>query len=174
MTRIEPVKVETASAEIRRVYDELQKTKWRIPTMYQVLAHEPGILKAHEAYFDAVMNKGALDRKLKEKVAYKVARLNDCAYSSASHYRYAIECGASEQEMAAVDAMQTDSMTEREAVALELAVAMNHSGKNVTDDLFGKLQRCFSPSEIIELFATVGLMVFASRLADAFGLQPDG
>ena len=50
---------------------------------------------------------------------------------------------------------------------------MPESGKRVTDDLFGDLNKHFSSEEIIELFATVGLMVFASRLADAFGLQPD-
>ena len=174
MARIKPVDVDGAPEQIAHVYEELKKTKWRIPSMYQILAHQPQILKAHEAYFDAVMNKGELDRKLKEKVAYKVARLNDCDYSTASHYRYAIKCGATEEQMADVDAMRKVSMTEREAVALELAIAMNDSGKNVTEELFRKLERYFSSSEIIELFATVGLMVFASRLADAFGLEPDG
>lgn len=66
------------------------------------LGCHPAILRAHEAYFDAVMNKGLLDRKLKEKIAYKVARLNECEYSTASHYRYALKCGASEEEMRAV------------------------------------------------------------------------
>jgi uncharacterized peroxidase-related enzyme len=173
MARIRPVDVDQAPEQIKSVYEELKKTKWRVPSMYQILAHQPQILKAHEAYFDAVMNKGELDRKLKEKVAYKVARLNACRYSTASHYRYAIKCGVSEKEMADVDAMQTLSMTEREAAALELAVAMNDSGKNVTEELFRKLEQYFAPGEIVELFATVGLMVFASRLADAFGLEPD-
>lgn len=173
MARINPVDVDGAPEQIAAIYEELKKTKWRIPSMYQLLAHQPMILKAHEAYFDAVMNKGELDRNLKEKVAYKVARLNDCEYSSASHYRYAIKCGATQEELADIDAMRKESMTEREAVALELAVAMNESGKNVTDGLFRKLEQFFSASEIIELFATVGLMVFASRLADALGLEPD-
>lgn len=141
--------------------------------MYRVLAHHSAILKAHEGYFDAVMNQGALDRKLKEKVAFKVAQLNGCEYSTASHYRYAIKCGASEAEMKAVENTATDSMTPREAAALELAVAMNTSGKNVTTELFDKLHANFSPSEIIELLATVGLMVFASRLADALTLEAE-
>lgn len=173
MTRITPLSPEQAPEEIRQVYEDLKKTKWRIPTMYQVLAHHPQILKAHEGYFDAVMNKGVLDRRLKEKVAYKVARLNGCAYSTASHYRYALKCGATEEEMNAVEEMRTDSMTPRDAAALKLAEAMNHSGKMVKAELFEELEKNFSPPEIIELLATVGLMVFASRLADALGLEPD-
>jgi len=173
MPRIIPVDPETAPKEIAEVFEELKKTKWRIPTMYRVLAHNPGVLKAHESYFDVVMNKGTLDRKLKEKVAFKVARLNGCEYSAASHYRYALKCGATEEEMKAVETMKIDSMAAREATALELADRMNASGKMVTSELFERLQANFSPSEIIELLATVGLMVLASRLADALALEAD-
>ena len=88
MPRIVPVDPEYATQESAEVFQELKKTKWRIPTMYRVLAHHSAILKAHEGYFDAVMKQGALDRKLKEKVAFKVAQLNGCEYSTASHYRY--------------------------------------------------------------------------------------
>lgn len=173
MPRIEPVREQEAPAEIRAVFEELKKTKWRIPTMYRVLAHHPDILRAHERYFDAVMNQGVLERRLKEKVAYKVARLDDCAYSSASHYRYALKCGATEKEMEDVDGMRTGSMPPKEAAALKLAEAMSESGKKVSEGIFAELRRHFSSNEIIELLAVVGLMAFASRLADALGLEPD-
>lgn len=173
MPRITPLDPDNAPEHIKAVFEELKKTKWRIPTMYRVLAHNPNVLKAHESYFDAVMNKGSLDRKLKEKVAFKVAHLNGCEYSSASHYRYALKCGATDDEMSAVQSMKIKSMTAKEAVALELAIKMSTSGKLVTAQLFDKLREVFSPSEIIELFAVVGLMVFASRLADALALQAE-
>ena len=173
MTRITPVNLDNAPKNIVEIFEELKKTKWRIPTMYRVLAHNPSILKAHESYFDAVMNNGTLDRKLKEKVAFKVAHLNGCEYSTASHRRYALKCGATEEEMFAVETMKTDSMTSNESVALELAVEMNSSGKMVTSELFARLNAHFSASEIIELLATVGLMIFASRLADALALEPE-
>ena len=173
MIRIEPINPENAPKHVTDIFDELKKTKWRIPTMYRVLAHHPSILKAHEGYFDAVMNNGTLDRKLKEKVAFKVAHLNGCAYSTASHYRYALKCGATEDEMSAVETMRIDSMTSKEAAALQLAVEMNYSGKKVTSELFSDLEANFSSGEIIELLATVGLMIFASRLADALGLEAE-
>jgi alkylhydroperoxidase family enzyme len=66
-----------------------------------------------------------------------------------------------------------DAMDEREGAALRFAEAMNESGLKVTDEIFHKLQSHFSPGEIIELLATVGLMVFASRLADALGLEAE-
>ncbi|HZD39839.1 MAG TPA: carboxymuconolactone decarboxylase family protein [Terriglobales bacterium] len=173
MPRIKPVVPGSASGEVAAVYEELKKSKWRVPVMYQVLAHHLPILKCHEAYFDAVMNKGLLDRKLKEKVAYKVARLNACAYSSASHRRYAIKCGASEEEMTQVDEMRIQAMAARDAAALRLAVALNESGHKVSKEIFQDLESHFSPAEIIELFAVVGLMAFASRLADGLGLEAE-
>jgi AhpD family alkylhydroperoxidase len=173
MLRIKPILPETASGEVAAVYEDLKKSKWRVPIMYQVLAHHLPILKCHEAYFDAVMNKGLLDRKLKEKVAYKVAQLNACAYSSASHRRYAVKCGASEEEMSRVDEMRTSAMAAGEAAALRLAVAMNESGRKVSNEAFQDLEAHFSPGEILELFAVVGLMAFASRLADGLGLEAE-
>jgi len=173
MVRVKPILPEAARGEVAAVYEELRKSKWRVPAMYQVLAHHLPILKCHEAYFDAAMNKGLLDRKLKEKVAYKVAQLNACAYSSASHRRYAIKCGASEEEMRCVDEMKTHSMSAGEAAALRLAVAMNESGRNVSDEIFQELEAHYSPAEMVELFAVVGLMAFASRLADALKLQAE-
>jgi len=173
MPRIAPLDPDQAPKEIAEIFEELKKTKWRIPTMYRVLAHHPGILQAHESYFDAVMNKGVLDRKLKEKVAFKVAALNGCEYSTASHYRYALKCGATETEMKAVASMTTAAMDLREAIALQLAAAMNASGKDVSTELFEKLHVHFTPNEIIELLAIVGLMAFASRLADALALEAE-
>lgn len=173
MSRIKPILPEAANGEVAAVYEELKKSKWRVPKMYQVLAHHLPILKCHEAYFDAVMNRGLLDRKLKEKVAYKVAQLNDCAYSTASHRRYAVKCGASEEEMRSIDEMQTSAMLSGEAAALRLAVAMNESGRKVSNEIFEELAAHYSPGEIVELLAVVGLMAFASRLADALKLEAE-
>jgi uncharacterized peroxidase-related enzyme len=173
MPRIAPVSPDEAPPEIAALYEELKKTKWRVPMMYQVLAHHPQVLKSHENYFDAVMNRGLLDRRLKELIAYKVASLNGCAYSTASHHRYALKCGATEAELHMVDSMAVGSMNEREAAALRLAEAMTESGLRITEEIFKGVQSHFSPAEIIELLAVVGLMVFASRLADALGLQPE-
>jgi len=173
MARVKPILPEEAGSDVAAVYEELRKSKWRVPAMYQVLAHHLPILKCHEAYFDAVMNKGLLDRKLKEKVAYKVARLNGCAYSTASHRRYAIKCGATESEMKSVDEMETSTMSTGEAAALRLAVAMNESGRNVSDEIFQELEAHYSPAKIVELLAVVGLMAFASRLADTLKLEAE-
>ena len=173
MKRIVPVDSEKAPDDIKQVYEELKKKKWRIPTMYQTLAHHPQILKAHEHYFDVVMNKGILDRKLKEKVAFKASKLNENAYSTASHYRYALKCGATEEEMRAVDEMLSDQLSKKEIAVLNLVEAMIKSGKMMTDEIFDELKKHFSESEIIELVATVGLMTLASKYANAFGLKPD-
>ncbi len=150
MPRVPPIEPESATGEVAAVYEDLKMSKWRVPVMYQVLAHHVPVLRCHEAYFNTVMNEGLLDRKLKEKVAYKVAQLNNCAYSSASHRRYAIKCGASEEEMKCAEEMNFDQMSDGEAAALRLAVAMNESGHKVSDRIFRELKMHYSSAEIIE------------------------
>lgn len=52
MPRINPILPEAASREVAVVYDELKKSKWRVPRMYEILAHHLPILKCHQAYFN--------------------------------------------------------------------------------------------------------------------------
>lgn len=167
---IEPV---DEPAELRPVFDQLRATRGRVPGMYRLLAHRPAILAAHRAYFDAALDTGLLPRTLKEKIAYKVARLRGSAYSSASHRRYAIRHGVSETEIEAVERSDYDGFAIGERAALVFAERMVESGGAVTDAEFDALKRHFSTAEIVELVALVGIMELASSLGAAFGLRPD-
>lgn len=158
---------------LRPVFDQLRETRGRVPGMYRLLAHQPAILAAHRAYFDAALDRGLLPRALKEKIAYKVARLRGSAYSSASHRRYAIRHGVSEAELDAVDRSDHAGLAAGDRAALVFAARMVEAGGAVSDAEFDALKRHFSISEIVELVALVGIMELASSLGAVFGLEPD-
>jgi len=160
-------------AELRPVFDQLRQTRGRVPGMYRLLAHQPEVLSAHRAYFHAVLDTGILPRTLKEKIAFKVARLRGSAYSSASHRRYAINHGVAEADMVAVDQSDYDGFPEAERTALLFAESMVQTDGHVPDALFQDLQKHFSNAEIIEIIALVGVMELASRYSAVFGLEPD-
>jgi alkylhydroperoxidase family enzyme len=160
-------------AELRPVFEQLRKTRGRVPGMYRLLAHQPAILAAHRAYFSAALDTGILARAFKEKIAYKVARLRGSAYSSASHRRYALEHGVSEAEITAVDNGDYAGLDAGEAAALAFAEEMVGRGGNVSDGCFDDLKAQFSTAEIIEIVALVGIMELASSFGAVFGLEPD-
>ena len=173
MARIPPLDSNNEPAELKPVFDQLRATRGSVPGMYRTLAHQPAILAAHRAYFHAALDAGILPRPFKEKIAWRVARLRGSEYSSASHRRYALKHGVDEAELAAMDRGDYSAMAPREAAALQFAEAMVREQGAVDDATYNLLQRHFTPPEIVEIAALVGIMELASALGAVFGLAPD-
>lgn len=160
--------------ELRAVFDQLRQTRGRVPGMYRVLAHQPAILAAHRAYFNAALDTGLLPRGLKEMIAYSVARMRGSAYSSASHRAYALDHGVAEERIGALDRADYAAFDPAERAALEFAQAMVDKAGAVSDTVFDALKAHFSTAEIVEIVALVGIMELASSFGAVFGLEPDG
>jgi AhpD family alkylhydroperoxidase len=173
MPRLPFIDPDDEPAELKPVFDQLRATRGRVPGMYRLLAHQPAVLAAHRAYFHAALDSGLLPRTLKEKIAYKVARLRGAAYSSASHREYALKHGVTEAEIEAVDRGDYGRLTGRERAALSFADSMVEHDGHVPDAVFEILRRHFSTAEMIEIVALVGAMELASRYGAVFGLEPD-
>lgn len=171
MARLPFIDPDNEPDALKPVFEQLRKTRGRVPGMYRLLAHQPAVLAAHRAYFNAALDTGLLPRPFKEKIAFKVARLCGSAYSSASHMQYAINHGVSEEEIAAIDRSDYASLVAREAVALVFAERMVANA--VSDDDIASLQEHFTVSEIVEMVALIGIMELASRFGAVFGLEPD-
>jgi AhpD family alkylhydroperoxidase len=172
MPRIAPLEPVGEPEELKTVFDQLRTTRGRIPTMYGILAHQPEILAAHRAYFHTVLDTGTLPRAFKEKVAFKVAVECGSANSTASHRRYALRHGVTEEELAAIERSDYASLDPLEQTALEFADDAV-SGTPPSDETFQALRSHFTSPEIVELAALVGIMQLASTLGAIFDLQPD-
>ncbi len=160
-------------AELREVFEQLRRTRGRVPGMYRTLAQQPAVLAAHRAYFHAALDAGVLPRSFKEKVAFKVARLRGSAYSTGSHRSYALKHGVSAEELEAIDRSDYRALSAGEAAALEFAEAMTRSRGAVEDRMMERLKAHYSEKEIVEIAALVGIMDLACTLAAAFALEPD-
>jgi len=94
-----------ASAEIRKVYDDIMATRgtdW-INNFWKALAHDPPTLRRTWESVKQIMAPGALDPLTKELVYVAVSATNQCAYCIASH-----TAGARKQGM--TDAMFAELM----------------------------------------------------------------
>ena len=174
MERIRPVDPADEPEEIRAVFDQLRRTRGRVPGMYRTLAHQPEILAAHRAYFRAALDTGILNRAFKEKIAYKVAQLRGSAYSSASHRRYALQHGVEAGEIDAIENSDYSLLDPSERAALIFAEEVVGTQGAVSDEVFNALAAHFSPAEVVEISALVGIMELASTLGAIFDLVPDG
>ncbi len=98
--RRDPIEYNTASAEVRAVYDDIMATRkvdW-INNFWKVLAHDPPTLRRIWSNVKEVMGPGLLDPLTKELLYVAVSASNGCRYCIASHGAAARRHGMTEAQ----------------------------------------------------------------------------
>lgn len=173
MSRVPLVEPVAEPPELQPVFNQLRETRGRVPRMYRTLAHHPAILSAHRSYFNAALDSGQLPRAFKEKVAYKVARMRGSSYSTGSHRSYALKHGVSPEELAAIERSEYGALEPKERLALEFAEKIVQNDGEIPGQLFDAFGKHFTPPQIVELVALVGIMELACTMSAVFELAPD-
>jgi uncharacterized peroxidase-related enzyme len=74
-----------APPEVQQLYRQIREVAGFLPNYFQAVGRDPGIIKGHLAFGDAVTRDGALSRALKEQIALVVSGLNTSSYCIAAH-----------------------------------------------------------------------------------------
>jgi alkylhydroperoxidase family enzyme len=173
MPRIPMVEPDNEPAELKPVFDQLRRTRGRVPGMYRTLAHHPAILAAHRGYFNAALDEGHLTRAFKERIVFKVVRECGSAYSTSTHRAYALKLGATEKELEAIERSDYPALEPRLAAAVEFAAAMVRERGKVPDELVERMKSHYSTPELIEIAALVGVVELGCVLGAVFGLEAE-
>jgi alkylhydroperoxidase family enzyme len=164
---------EAETAELKPVFDQLRRTRGRVPGMYRTLAHHPAILAAHRGYFNAALDEGRLTRAFKERIVFKVVRECGSAYSTSTHRSYAQKLGATEKELEAIERSDYRAIEPRLATAVEFAAAMVKCRGKVSDELVNRMKSFYSTPEFIEIAALVAVVELGCVLGAVFDLQAE-
>jgi alkylhydroperoxidase family enzyme len=86
-----------------------------------------------------------------------------------------MQAGASEDKIRQVPTWRDSALfSDTERVALEYAERMTITGERVSDELFARLSRHFTESQIVELTAAVALENFRSKFNVPLGIEAQG
>ena len=173
MPRIPMVSPDDEPAGLKPVFDQLRRTRGRVPGMYRTLAHHPAILAAHRGYFNAALDEGHLTRAFKERIVFKVVRECGSEYSTSTHRGYAMKLGATAAELEAIERSDYAALEPRLAAAVEFAAAMVKGRGKVPDELFDRMKAHYSTPELIEIAALVAVVELGCTLGAVFGLQAE-
>jgi alkylhydroperoxidase family enzyme len=69
---------------------------------------------------------------------------------------------------------ESSAFTPREKLALDLAVAMTRTPPDVSDELFGELQKQFTSAQLVELVTEIGLANLRGRFNTTFRCRVAG
>jgi AhpD family alkylhydroperoxidase len=92
------IEYESASQEVRAVYDDIMATRKTdsINNFWKAIAHNPVLLRRTWQSIKEVMAAGSLDALTKEMIYLAVSATNQCGYCIASHTAAARKAGMSE------------------------------------------------------------------------------
>jgi alkylhydroperoxidase family enzyme len=78
--RIEPVDRATATADVRRIFDAMEREQGTVSNFSRMLARRPPVLRAYNQLYGALWAESALPVQVKELAFLRVAILNGCEY----------------------------------------------------------------------------------------------
>jgi AhpD family alkylhydroperoxidase len=175
MTRIAPLPKESATPEIRAVYDQVVKQYGRLLDPATVAANHLEIFKAYtkyEAWFAAAHR---VDHKLKVLVTLIVASMIGCPFCIDLGSAEARSAGITEEQLRVLLAHADSSLfTAVERLALDYAVAMTSHPVSVPQSIFTQLTAILDSAQIIELTAVIAWENYRSRFNHALGITAPG
>jgi AhpD family alkylhydroperoxidase len=154
------VKPEHATDAVRPLFAELQRQLGRVPNLYAAMANSPTALRGYLSLRDALQD-GELEGDMHERIALRVAEINECDYCVAAHTFRGAKLGLSAADL--LDTRRGRSADARVDAALRLvsALAQRRAGE-LPDALRRAADGGWSEAQIGEIVAHVALNVFSN------------
>jgi uncharacterized peroxidase-related enzyme len=167
MARIPLISPESASPEVKEIYDKTLRGK--PGNAQKALAHRPEMLKNFLAFYASVGR--SLDRKLYELIYLRVSFINGCHYCTQHHVASSKRVGLTADDWSALRAGNYSRYGEKERVALAYVEKLTRAPHDITDTDFAPLRKEFSEPEIVDIHLLTGLANLTNRFTDPLGLE---
>jgi AhpD family alkylhydroperoxidase len=163
MARLPYLPNEDASPRVREVFEKLAGRGAKIANIYRVMAHSEAAFLPFLRLGNALLERAALDPKIRELAILRVAVLSGSQYEWQQHEGLAREVGVSPEQMAAISHWADSAAFDpRERAVLHYVDAVAGSVA-VDDETFARVQRHFSPAELVELTLSIGFWGMVAR-----------
>jgi len=166
MARINLIQPESASAEVKEIYEKALRGK--PGNAQKALAHRPEMLKNFLPFYASVGR--SLDRKLYELIYLRVSLINGCHYCTQHHVASSKRVGLTAEDWAGLKAGDYSRFSEKERAALTYVEKLTRSPREISDADFARL-KAFSEPEIVDIHLLTGLANLTNRFTDPLGLE---
>ncbi|MFF3877547.1 carboxymuconolactone decarboxylase family protein [Streptomyces sp. NPDC001978] len=149
---------------------------------WAAIGNSPGLLATYLPFLRQLNGPGALEERVKELVAVRVAVLNHCRYTTSHRYTSALAKGVGPDDLTAIAKGELERFTERERLALQLAEEMTISlpmvpvGRGTTGvsaSVRDDVQRVFDAAQRVELVMCISIWNALSRFHRVMALDLD-
>jgi uncharacterized peroxidase-related enzyme len=167
MARIDLIAPESATPEVREIYDNTLRGK--PGNVQKALAHRPEMLKNFLSFYASVGR--SLDRKLYELIYLRVSLINGCRYCTQHHMASSKRAGLTAEDWTALRAGNYSHYSEKERAALNYVEKLTRAPHEITESDFDELKKHFPDPEIVDIHMLTGLANLTNRVTDPLGLE---
>jgi len=172
MSLVPLLTAEQFSAEDRVTLAQGVNGYGRVLNTWAAIGNSPGLFAVYLPFLRKINGPGALDERLKDIVAVRVAVLNHCRYTTSHRCASARVNGVTLDELRRVANRDLEAFSDRDRVALVLAEEMTTSVPRISesDSITGisssvreDAVRTFAPAELVELVMCISVWNALSR-----------
>lgn len=167
MARIGLIAPESASPEVREIYDKI--LRGNPGNVQKALAHRPEMLKTFLGFYASVGR--SLERKLYELIYLRVSLINGCHYCTQHHVASSKRAGLTGEDWTALRAGNYSRYNEKERAALTYVEKLTRAPHEIAETDFDELKKHFSEPEIVDIHMLAGLANLTNRVTDPLGLE---
>jgi uncharacterized peroxidase-related enzyme len=167
MARISLVSAESATPEVKEIYEKVLRGKPR--NAQKALAHRPEMLKTFLNFYGSVGR--SLDRKLYELIYIRVSLINGCHYCTQHHVASSKRVGLTGDDWSALKVGDYSRYSEKERTALTYIDKLTRAPHDISDADSVPLKKNFSEPEIVDIHLLAGLANLTNRFTDPLGLE---
>ncbi|MBF0123271.1 MAG: carboxymuconolactone decarboxylase family protein [Candidatus Omnitrophica bacterium] len=162
MSVINPVSLETASFDQKKILEGIKAKMGKVPNIYATIVHSPTTLEAMMGY-SVGLKKGVLTPQEIESIALAVAQKNSCDYCLAAHTLMGKAAGLSPEDM--LLARKEAAADPKRQVLVKLAVEITETkGRPTHKSLEAFRKAGYSDAALVEVVAWVTFNIFTNYI----------
>jgi len=172
MPRVTPVPEADAVEDIRPLYQSYGRNYGPFETQVGVFAHVPPALRHLMPMIQELTAAKSTPRRYIELAIVTVAKLNECEYCVDHHKpMLAVEGLSAEAADRILEYQDHPDLDEADKLVVEYAIAVETKPQYIRDNVFERLRKHFSESQIVELTIRSALCGFFNRVNDSLMIE---
>jgi uncharacterized peroxidase-related enzyme len=171
---VNPLTKEQASPELKDTFEKLAARAGKVPNIFAVMAHRPGVLNTFLPLYKAIIGEGTVEAKYKELAYLRASMVNGCEYCTRAHVASSKNAGVTAEQIAALPFYSRSPLfDEKEKATILYADRVTRGATGVRDPQLQELRKFYDEGQIVELTLTICIANFTNRFNDALDNVPD-
>jgi uncharacterized peroxidase-related enzyme len=172
MARVRSIPSQELPAPLARVYEDFATGYGPFRNQAAVFAHVPPALKHIMGLLMELKAAQTINWRYIELAIVVTSKLNECHYCVAHHAPKLRVEGVSDATIARLpDTSGASDLDDVDRLVVDYTAAVTHDAQRIPEDMFRRLRRHFSESQIVELTLRIALCGFFNRFNDALQID---